>query len=75
MEVVDIFVEILFGTVGAFDLESIQGFGVNDALNLVVVVDNREIGEAGFVEFIKNERAEDFAMVYKNHFGFCDHEI
>ena len=52
MEVVYIGIEIFAGAVGVLDLESVQGFGVNNSLDVVAGVDDREIGEAGFVEFV-----------------------
>ena len=48
---------------------------MDNAENFVVVVDNGKIGEAGFVEFIKNEWSEDFVVADENHFGFRYHEV
>ena len=53
MEEVEGFVHLFFGTVGFFDFEGVQGFGVNDADDLVVVVDYGKISKTGFVEFVK----------------------
>ena len=47
---------------------------MDDALYLVIIVHHGEIGEAGFVEFIKYEWAEDFFGVYEDHFGFRHHD-
>ena len=54
MEITDIFIEIFFGAVGFFDFESVQGFGVDNSLNFVFVVDDGKISKTGAVEFIKS---------------------
>ena len=48
---------------------------MDDAFDFVVVIDNGEIGEAGFVEFVENKGPQDFFVMDKNHFGFIDHEF
>lgn len=48
---------------------------MDDAFDLVVVVYDREVGEARFVEFVKNERAENFFVIDKNHVLLGDHEF
>ena len=48
---------------------------MDDAFDLAAVIDNGEIGEAGFVKLIECERAEDFFVIDKNHFVFFDHEV
>lgn len=75
MEVIDDGVEVFGGAVGFFDFESVEGFGVDDAEDFVVSVNNREVGEAGFVETIQSERAEDFGVFDEDHVGFRSHEI
>ena len=48
---------------------------MNDAENFIFIIDNGEIGKTGFIEFIKNKRAEDFGVFDKNHVFFRDHEV
>ena len=45
-------VHVFFGAVGFFDFERVQGFGVDDAFDFVVMVDNGEICKARFVKFV-----------------------
>ena len=48
---------------------------MNDTFDVVTGIDNWEIGEAGFVEFVENEGAEDLFAIDEDHFGFLDHEL
>ena len=75
MEVINDGVEVFGGAVGFFDFEGIQGFGVDDAEDFVVSVDNREVGEAGFVEAVQCKRAEDFGVFDKDHVRLRRHEV
>ena len=52
MKIIDVFVHVFFGAVGFFDFESIQGFGMDDAFDFVMVVDHWKISKTRFVEFI-----------------------
>lgn len=75
MKVVNGAIEVFFGAVGFFDCESVESFGVDDADNFFFAVDDWKIGEAGFVELVKDEGAEDFFIGHENHFGFRNHEV
>ena len=48
---------------------------MDDALDFVFAIDDGEISEAGFVEFVEDERAEDFGGFDEDHFGFWYHEV
>ena len=73
MKIVDGFVHVFFGAIGFFDFESVESFGMNNANDFITIVNDGEIGEAGFVEFIKCKWTEDFFTVYKNKFFFGSH--
>ena len=75
MEVVEISIEIFLGAIGLFDFEGIEGFGVNDAFDLALTIDNREIGKTGFVEFVENEGTKDFFAFDEDHLVLGDHKI
>ena len=68
-EIIDGGVEVFAGTVGFFDFESIEGLGMDDAESFAFAVDDRKVSEAGFVELVESERAEDFGVFDKNHVG------
>jgi len=46
---------------------------VDDAFDLIAIVYNGEIGEAGFVKFVESERAENVGFVDEDHFGLWNH--
>lgn len=75
MEIGDVFIEVFFGTVGSFNFESIEGFSVNDAFDFFLAVDDREIGEAGFVKLVEDEGPEKFFFIDEDHFFFRNHEV
>ena len=48
---------------------------MDDAFDFAVIVDNGEIGEAGFIELVESEGAENFLLAYENHFILWHHEV
>ena len=52
MEIIDFFIKIFFGAIGFFDFKSVEGFGVDDTFDSIVVIDYWEISETRFIEFI-----------------------
>lgn len=41
---------------------------MDDAKDFVVAIDDGEIGEAGFVEFVEDKGTEDFGVSDEDHF-------
>ena len=48
---------------------------MDDAFDFVVIIDYREVGKAGFIEFVESKRAKDVFTVDEDHFGFGYHEL
>ena len=48
---------------------------MNNADNFAVIINDGKISEAGFVELIESEWAEDFFVINKHEFVFGGHEV
>lgn len=75
LEIMHSGVEVFAGAVGFFDCQGVEGFGMNDADDLVGGVYNGEMGKAGFVKLIEGKRAEDLVAVNVKDFGFRYHKV
>lgn len=75
VEIMDAAVHVFVGALGFFDFKAIEGFGMDDAFDVFPRVNNGEIGEAGFVEFIEDEGAEDFGVFHEDDARARSHEI
>ena len=48
---------------------------MDDAFDFAFGVDDGEVGKAGFVKFVEDERTEDFFALDKDHFVLGNHEV
>ena len=48
---------------------------MNNAFDVVFRIDDGEVRETRFVEFVENQGAKDFFSIDEDHFGFFNHEL